>query len=648
MVISILSVLLLSAGPTPFESIASADSIPGPSWTISVLPSSVRLDPTTTNVIIDDKREAYPVREASNRHLLDSNWVYDGKKVSLYGARGAYVSFQLVISSKTKETVKDILVMMPPFRNNSIGFTSNPELFLEWFVEVQTPSTGYPKASLGTGWYPDALIPFQYVQQDSSKVKGRWVFPLWLPDFNNRVPKQKSLIVWVDQYIPFDAKEAAAGEYSSEISVAVGGGTKKIPVTIHVWNFAIPNENKFRASLQQEGFLSTMDPKVELDIYQVFKRNRIGLMDPNYRPALTVTKDKKVMIDWTEYDKRLKKYLTGEAFTKKYGYEYGPGYHEPMETLMLPFDVYGKHHTPGWPDVGTPETEKNPANRAVYIQAILEVKKHLEVIIPKGKTDLIMYLNGLDESYFPEAWARMVDYGNLFHRYFPEVHYRIDGGYSSEAMEIVHQSVDYLSAHTVNYNMETITKFRKLGVKDWLYGPMIYESKVNGWVGSSTFLDLPLVNDRAISWSCWKYGTMSWLSWGIAFAWERAWYDPELWKDVHKHGAEDDSAFDYKKTNGNALLVYSPGVVPNVGGVCPSIRLKMMRDGVQEYEYLRILAALDGNNVRADSITNTIIGEPFGDRSIGRLDVWKYDAATWDEARTNLGALIHAAKQKVK
>lgn len=649
MFISILSVLLLNAGLTPSETIASADSIPAIAyWTISALPSSVRLDPTTTNVIIDDKREAYPVREASNRALLDSNWVYDGKKVSLYAARGEYVSFQIVISSKTKETLKDILVMMPPFRNNSTGFTNKPELFLEWFVEVQTPSTGYPKASLGTGWYPDALIPFQYVQQDSSKVHGRWVFPLWLPDFNNRVPAQKSLIIWVDQYIPFDAKDAAPGEYSSEIYVTVRGSTQKIPVTINVWNFAIPNENKFRASLQQEGFLSNMDPKRELDIYQLFKRNRIGLMDPNYRPALTVTKDKKVIIDWTEYDKRLKKYLTGEAFTKKYGYEYGPGYNEPMETLMLPFDVYGKHHTAGWPDVGPPETEKNPANRAVYIQAIQEVRKHLTGIIPKGKTDLIMYLNGLDESYFPEAWARMVDYGNLFHKYFPEVHYRIDGGYSSEAMEIVHKSVDYLSAHTLNYNMETITKFRKLGVKDWLYGPMIYESKVNGWVGSSTFIDLPLVNDRAISWSCWKYGTMSWLSWGIAYAWVRGWYDPELWKDVNKQGAESDSVFDYKKTNGNALLVYSPGVVPNVDGVCPSIRLKMMRDGVQEYEYLRMLAALDGNNVRADSIVNTIIGEPFGDRSIGRLDVWKYDAKKWDEARTNLGALIHAAKQKVK
>jgi hypothetical protein len=242
----------------------------------------------------------------------------------------------------------------------------------------------------------------------------------------------------------------------------------------------------------------------------------------------------------------------------------------------------------------------------------------------------------------------MVDYGTLFHKYFPEVHYRVDGGYSPEAMEIIHKSIDYLSAHTLNYNLATIEKYRALGVKDWLYGPMIYETRVNGWVGSSTFLDLPLVNDRAISWSCWKYGTTSWLGWGIAYAWQRAWYDPELWKDVYKHGAEMDHVFDHKKTNGNALLVYAPGIVPNVSGVCPSIRLKMMRDGVQEYEYLKMLASLDGNKLRADSVVNILVGEPFGDRAIGRLDVWKYDAEKWDEARRNIGLLIQAALQTRK
>ena len=70
-----------------------------------------------------------------------------------------------------------------------------------------------------------------------------------------------------------------------------------------------------------------------------------------------------------------------------------------------------------------------------------------------------------------------------------------------------------------------------MGIEDWLYGPMLYESKVNSWVGSSTFLDLPLINDRAISWSSWKYRTYSWISWGIGAGWERAWYDPETWKD---------------------------------------------------------------------------------------------------------------------
>jgi len=96
------------------------------------------------------------------------------------------------------------------------------------------------------------------------------------------------------------------------------------------------------------------------------------------------------------------------------------------------------------------------------------------------------------------------------------------------------------------------------------------------------------------------------------------------------------------------LLVYAPGIVPNVSGVCPSIRLKMMRDGVQEYEYLKMLASLDGNKLRADSVVNILVGEPFGDRAIGRLDVWKYDAEKWDEARRNIGLLIQAALQTRK
>jgi hypothetical protein len=108
------------------------------------------------------------------------------------------------------------------------------------------------------------------------KAKGRLVYPLWLPDFNNRIDDQQSLIIWIDQYVPFKYEDAKPGAYSTNISVTIAGQTQRIPVDLTVWNFSIPNENKFKASLQHEGFLSGMNPEEELEVYQLLKRNRIA------------------------------------------------------------------------------------------------------------------------------------------------------------------------------------------------------------------------------------------------------------------------------------------------------------------------------------------------------------------------------------
>jgi hypothetical protein len=454
------------------------------------------------------------------------------------------------------------------------------------------------------------------------------------------------MIVWIDQYVPFKKEEAKPGIYSSKISVTIDGQTQNIPVDLTVWDFAIPNENKFKASLQHEGFLRSMSEGEELELYQLFKRNRIALLDPTYDPELQVSKKGEITINWKQFDTRLSKYFSGKAFSSEYGYQYGPGYGEPIETFVLPFDVYGKHDTRGWPDIGKPDVERNPANKAIYIDCIKKVRDHFASLIDPDKTDITVYLNGLDESYFPEAWSRMVYFGDLFHQYYPEARFRIDGGYSEEALQIVKNSINSWASHTIEYDYETIRKYQLMGIKVWLYGPMLYESKVNSWVGSSTFIDLPLANDRAISWSCWKYNTYSWLSWGAGSGWVNGWYDPESWKDASKSASESESEFTYKKLNGNALLVYSPGVVPDVDGPCPSIRLKTMRDGVQEYEYMRLLSELDKNRSRVDSLVNSIIKMPFGPKSIGNLDIWSYDARKWDETRIAIGKMIDEACER--
>lgn len=609
-------------------------------WKLSILPSSVRLDPVR-NEIIEHRFKGVEGLKFSEGNLLEKNWIYDGESVSLQGARGEYLSFQLVLTNHTDSMLTDMRIEMSPFASDNVEFKIDPELFLEWSVEVKSTSTGYPKATLGTGWYPDALIPMNRIQSDSSKVRGRWVYPLTLPDFNNRIEGQRSQIFWVDQYIPFDRDAAKPGAYTSTLTVTIGGVTQKIPVNLRVWDFAIPNENQFKASLQHEGFLSGANEKLELEVYQLFKRNRVGLMDPTYQPELQVLKNGSVNINWEEHDRRLKKYLTGEAFTSSYGYEYGPGVGEPIETFALPFDVYGKHGTAGWPDIGKPDVERNPENQTLYVSTIKKVREHLREMIDPKKTDLTVYLNGLDESYFQEAWDRMVFYGDVFKKHYPEAQFRVDGAYSEEAMAVIGKSINAWASHTINYNIEQVKKHQKNGIKDWLYGPMLYESKVNSWVGSSTFIDLPLVNDRAISWSCWKYGTYSWISWGIGAGWERGWHDPESWKDYYKEASEADAEFTYRQFNGNGSLVYKPGVVPNVNVVCASIRLKTMRNGVQDYEYLRLLTKLDGNSDRADDVVNKIIKNPFGDNAIGNLDVWDFDAKDWDESRIALGEMIH-------
>jgi hypothetical protein len=287
-----------------------------------------------------------------------------------------------------------------------------------------------------------------------------------------------------------------------------------------------------------------------------------------------------------------------------------------------------------------PDAERSPASKAIYVECIKQVRDHLHSLINPDKTDITVYLNGLDESYFPEAWSRMVYYGDLFRQFYPEAFFRIDGGYSEEALQIVKNSITSWASHTIEYDFKALKKYQDMGIKVWLYGPMLYESKVNSWVGSSTFIDLPLVNDRAISWACWKYDTRSWISWGAGAGWENGWYDPESWKDASKTVSEAESEFTYKKLNGNALLVYSPGVVPDVDGPCPSIRLKTMRDGVQEYEYIRLLSEVDKNRRRADSVVNSIIKMPFGPASIGNLDVWSFNSRRWDEARITMGKMI--------
>ncbi len=69
----------------------------------------------------------------------------------------------------------------------------------------------------------------------------------------------------------------------------------------------------------------------------------------------------------------------------------------------------------------------------------------------------------LDESYFPEAWARMRHYGNLFKKEYPEAKFRVDGAYNDSAMDIIQNSISAWAVHTIEFDSARMAKFNKLG-----------------------------------------------------------------------------------------------------------------------------------------------------------------------------------------
>ena len=115
-------------------------------WSLSALPSSVRLDPSSGK-ILESRPDLYRMDPLGD--LLQENWIYDGRKVQLYAARGEYVSFQIVLENRQDQPLRDIMVEMAPFSKDGKNLEVDPELFLEWAVEVKVPSTGYEKTSVG-------------------------------------------------------------------------------------------------------------------------------------------------------------------------------------------------------------------------------------------------------------------------------------------------------------------------------------------------------------------------------------------------------------------------------------------------------------------------------------------------------------------
>jgi hypothetical protein len=147
-------------------------------------------------------------------------------------ARNEFESFQLAIAggSSGLDGV-DVSLVSPLSGPGGTIPGSNVTIYREEYLNLQHTSD----LEGATGRWPDALVP----KVDPFYGEQRNAFPVDVPPNENRV-------AWVDVLVP---KGQAAGDYDGQLRVTGQGGfSQLVPVHLHVYGFGIPSTSTLRSA----------------------------------------------------------------------------------------------------------------------------------------------------------------------------------------------------------------------------------------------------------------------------------------------------------------------------------------------------------------------------------------------------------------
>jgi hypothetical protein len=569
-----------------------------------------------------DDSEKIKKDDVSNSLATDShNTVWDGKAISLFGAKNETVAFQLILQADTSGA-SDINVSISDLKNGTSVIAGsakgnadpfdyrgrNIELFTEHYLKIvkRSPPAWFfsPDAAPSEyymGWVPDCLIPFAAPQG-----KGGAPFSIE-PGMNQGI--------WADIYIPADA---IPGMYSGNAVITKSGKVKRnIPVSLEVYNFTLPDsvhlKNMFGiypgdiAKRHNAGKESDRYFNVEKRYFQMAHRHRFDLV-ANVRNLDVMSK-------------YYKKYYTGEAYTEAEGYS-GQGKNTGNETFSIGYggsfpDEYGKRQTMNMKDwqAGSDEWEK------WFMENAPEVKRH-KYLFPdepdfKGPTGK-KGTGSMDTIKLQAVWTHTN----------PGPGKNIPTLVTNKVIPKLIGQVDFWSISAEEYNLYlTQQMLAEERAKGHIFG--IYNGFRPG-IGA-VVSDASAVEFRVMPWVAWKYNLDQYFYWSTNF-----WTDLNVFVNpaTYENRINGDGTFFYPGED--ALF---PAESRELAGPLSSIRAKNWRRGEQDYEYLW-LAKKMGLQSQVDSIVNNCIPTALWDARGQKGVTWPERGYGFEEYRHKLAELI--------
>lgn len=497
--------------------------------------------------------------------------------VKICSAKNEVESFQVLVSAPTENinvTKVDISDLTGP--GGSKIKKENIKLFREEYVRVRLSS---PRAELPPGLYPDPLVPFINPVTNEPiepliQRRERWGEPVKTSGYDMYampfdVFKGQNQALWVDVHVP---KEVPAGTYSGTLTVRARGGiSEQIPITITVWDFTLPDGPTHRNHFGSFGNVaryfnvernSDRFKQIEMRYCQAMSEHHINPPIPSY------------MLPQVNDDGSLKIIPERHAALK----DFIAKFH--VTDFEIPRARFAR--LPG-STLRSDYKTISPENRIKAQRYYREFYKYLK----DNGWEKGAYLYMLDEPNLRENYEQVLVLGRLVHEAVPQLKCLVvEQTYPQDpSWPEIDPAVDIWCPLWSFIDRESISNKITHGDEVWSYTALVQRAPryhpqyqtVRNYNPPYWHVDRPLAEYRVPTWINYQYDITGLLYWSTVTTVIEPWYNPAFAHPRHY--------------NGGGFLFY-PGAPCGIDGPVISMRLKNLRDGMEDYEYFAILEKL--------------------------------------------------------
>jgi hypothetical protein len=525
----------------------------------------------------------------SMERILPDQPLYGSDHASIKAAGNETESFQVVVGAVSKNIRVTAAEITDLKGDAGVIGKENITLYREEYARVRRSS---PRAQLPPGLYPDPLVPFINPQTGNpiepfNEYRKKWGEPFIKSGFEMyAVPfdvwKGQNQPLWIDVYVPSNTK---AGIYTGNFTVTLANvpeqfGAEKpavvtkslsVPVTLTVWDFNLPAGPTHKNHFGQVAWLipevygvkdnSEKALAIELNYCKMMSDNRINPPIPqSYMPEVNP-------------DGSLK---------------FVPGRHELLKKFIEELNVTD------FQIPVAPFHEITTTNRAKAIKYYRDFYKYLK----DNGWEKRAYLYMLDEPNLKENYQEVLDLGAVAHEAAPEIRCLVvEQTYKQDpSWPDMDPAIDIWCPLWAFIDSSSIADKIKHGDEVWSYTALSQRApeyhpdynKVKDYDSPYWHIDARLTSYRVPTWLNYHYNITGLLYWssvqisGSKIGLMDPWLLPAF--------TESDSQF-----NGGGHLMY-PGVPCGIDGPVPCIRLKNIRDSMEDWEYFALLEKLAGKD----------------------------------------------------